>query len=67
MCPHNIGRINLSVTQKLEIIFFSDDHPKYTHGQLASHFSSKFGLKLPIGRSTVAQIIKNRATYESEY
>ena len=55
-----------SILQKLEKIHYVDDHPKLSHSQLASHFSLKFKLKHALGRSTVAQIIKNRATYENE-
>ena len=57
------SRNNLSVAQKIEIILYADDYPKLSHTKIASHFSTKFGLKVPIGQSTIGQIIKNRATY----
>ena len=42
---------NLSVV--IEIILYADDYPKLSHTKIASHFSTKFGLKVPIGQSTI--------------
>ena len=57
------NRNNLSVAQKIETILYADDYPKLSHIKIPSNFSTKFGLKVPIGRSNIGQIIKNRPTY----
>jgi hypothetical protein len=58
--------MNLSLLQKREIIKYSDDYPTLSQEKIAEHFSSKFKLNQKIGRSTVCELMKNRAKYESE-
>ena len=57
-------RMNLSLLQKREIIQHFDDYPTLSQEKIAEHFSSKFKLNQKIGRSTVCELMKNRAKYE---
>ena len=47
------SRNNLSVAQKIETILYADDYPKLSHIKIPSNFSTKFGLKVRIGQSTI--------------
>ena len=59
------NRNDLSLIQKKEILEYHCDNSKITQHELAVHFTNKFKLSTPIGRSTISDILKKSDYFEN--
>ena len=60
--PAKRKRMQLSFAEKKEIVKYKKTHQKATQDEIAAHFAKEWGKQL--GRSTVSDILRDRAKWE---